>query len=248
MTGRLAILFLALVLAAPAAASQAPEELWREYPLDPLATTATGTSTPASPPRLTPPLRQPDAGPSAAVGAAVPASDDGRLGLWWLAAALVLVGAPLAVVVVRRRLEAIPARAAVDAWSRHPTARAHSRALRRFARAVEATRAPVAAPVECVVRREGVVRARFVAAVEPWPASQRTIASSRSFWNRGYGADQRADEARAAWDDLIEDLQADGWELAPAWGAQQGDARPTDVDEVRLIRTSHVGRDAARSG
>ena len=236
---RLAVTLVALVLAAPAAAGQAPEELWREYPLNPTPTSPDGTATP--PPRSAPPPQERDV-PSSAIGTTPSESDGGGFPIWWLVAATALVAAAAAVVALRRRLEAMPARAAVDAWTRKGGSGTHSNAVRRFAEAAEAARSPVAAPVECVVRREGVVRSRFVAEVQPLAGRQRTIASSRSFWRKGYSTDDREDEARRAWDDLIGGLQADGWEIAPAWGAQKRvEANASAVaDEIRLIRTLQV--------
>ena len=238
MTARLLIVLVALVLAAPAAAGQAPEELWREYPLEPTPTTSDAPSTTTPAPRFTPPVAQREIPPSAAVGTALTENGDSGLRTWWLAVIALGAGA-IAVVAVRRRLEAMPARAAVDAWTSQSGSEAHSGALRRFAEAADAARALAPAPVECVVRREGVVRSRFVAEVEPQAGRHTPIASSRSFWRRGTGTDDRDGEARRAWDDLIDGLQADGWEVAPAWGAQEGETRREEIapDEVRLIRT-----------
>ena len=246
MTARLLIVLVALVLAAPVAAGQAPEELWREYPLEPTPTTSDAPSTTTPAPRFTPPVAQREMPPSAAVGTALSENGDSGLRIWWLAVIALGAGA-IAVVAVRRRLEAMPARAAVDAWTSQSRSEAHSGALRRFAEAADAARALAPAPVECVVRREGVVRSRFVAEVEPQAGRHTPIASSRSFWRRGTGTDDREGEARRAWDDLINGLQADGWELAPAWGAQEGESRREEIapDEVRLIRTRRLAADTA---
>ena len=241
MIARLLIALVTLVLAAPAAAGQAPEELWREYPLVPTPTTTTDApSIPA--PRFTPPVAPREIPPSAAVGTALNETGDSGIRTWWLVAIVALGAAPIAVVAVRRRLEAMPARAAVEAWTSQPRSEAHSGALRRFSEAADAARPLAPAPVECVVRREGVVRSRFVAEVERQAGRHKPIASSRTFWRHGTGTDECDGEARKAWDDLIDGLEADGWELAPAWGAQEGESRPHDVapDEVRLIRTTRL--------
>ena len=254
MTARLLIVLVALVLAAPAAAGQAPEELWREYPLEPTPTTSDAPSTTTPAPRFTPPVAEREIPPSAAVGTALTENGDSGLRTMWLAvlrtmwlAVIALCAGAIAVIAVRRRLEAMPARAAVDAWTSQSRSEAHSGALRRFAEAADAARALAPAPVECVVRREGVVRSRFVAEVEPQAGRHTPIASSRSFWRRGTGTDDREGEARRAWDDLIDGLQADGWELAPAWGAQEGESRREEIapDEVRLIRTRRLAADTA---
>lgn len=245
----LVVLALALALAAPSAARDgAPEELWRAFPLEPRQSAGGSPLAPLAPPvpreaPLAPPVPR-DVPPSAAV-AVVSTGDESAFEVWWVFLAATLVAVPIAVVVVRRRLEAIPARAAVAAWSREPSARRpESPLLQRFARAAEASRVGPAAPVECVVRREGVVRSRFVAELEPHAGRQRTIAISRSFWRRGHG--ERADyEAREAWDDLIGGLEAKGWELAPAWGAREDQVRRHEgaLDDVRLVRAPRLALD-----
>ncbi len=233
----LVVVALALALAAPATAQDgSPEELWRAFPLEPGQTSAGGS--PAAP--LTPPVQR-EVPSSGAVGI-VSTGDESAFQVWWLVLAVTLVAVPFVVVVVRRRLEAIPARAAVAEWSRDPSQRrAESPLLQRFARAAVASRAGPAAAVECIVRREGVVRSRFVAELEPHAGLQRTIATSRSFWRRGHGGDAD-DEARQAWDDLIGGLEAEGWEIAPAWGAREGQVRRHEgaLDEVRLVRTPRL--------
>lgn len=235
MIARCALLVLvSLALAAPAFGADAPpQELWREYPLFPTETGAAGT--PTGP--LTPPVQR-DVTPDGVVGIVQP-DESGSLPLWWLVAAAALVTAPLAVFLVRRRLEAIPGRAAVAAWRRKPTSRSpHSPLLERFAFAAEAMEGSGRlAAVECVVRREGSVRSRFVAEVEPQTGRQRTIASSRTFWRRGYGAGGDRD-ARRAWEELIGGLEANGWQIAPAWGAQAEAPRPDGgiPDSIQLVR------------
>ena len=244
MSTRFVIVLAALVLAAPAGAGQAPEELWREYPLEPTPTTSDAPSTTTPAPRFTPPVAQREIPPNAAVGTALTTEGDGVPAIWWLAA-VALGAAAIAVVAVRRRLEEMPARAAVEAWTSQPGSEARSDALRRFAEAADAARALAPAPVECVVRREGVVRSRFVAEVEPQAGRPTPIASSRSFWRRGTGTADGDGEARKAWDDLIDGLEADGWELAPAWGAQEVESRRDQIapEEVRLIRAPRLPAD-----
>jgi len=226
----------ALALATPAVGAEGPpQELWRAYPLAPTDTTPVGS--PSGP--MLPPIQR-ELPPSSAIGVVVPSEDGGGVPTWWLGGVAALVAASVGVLLVRRRLEAIPARAAVAAWRREPMSSAtHSPLLERFSRAAEAMGgAGPGTAVECVVRREGIVRSRFVAELEPHAGRQRTIASSRSFWRRGYGAGALDEDARGAWEELIDGLEADGWQIAPAWGARKAEPR-TDADisdTVQLVR------------
>jgi len=230
------VVLLTLALAAPALGASgtgSPEELWRAYPLGPETTSSGSPSEP-----LTPPVQR-ELPPSAIV--AIVPSDDGGAFPWWLIGAATLVASVVGVILVRRRLEAIPARAAIAAWRREPLSSSPQLpSLERFSRTVEAVAGPgPGAAVECVVRREGVVRSRFVAELEPQAGRERTIASSRSFWRRGGGAGATDKEARRAWDELIGGLEADGWQIAPSWGAREAEPRPEDEipDTIQLVRS-----------
>ena len=72
--------------------------------------------------------------------------------------------------------------------------------------------APLSVPAEFVpyvTRRSGLVRSRYVVVTDD---SGRTAERSRAFWLIGDAAAQQR-RAEAAWDDLANQLRADGWEL-----------------------------------
>jgi hypothetical protein len=67
-------------------------------------------------------------------------------------------------------------------------------------------------PVPYITRRSGLVRSRYVVVTAD---SGRALRQSRAFWRIGGAVAQRR-RAEAAWDDLANDLRADGWELDTA--------------------------------
>jgi hypothetical protein len=74
---------------------------------------------------------------------------------------------------------------------------------------IEAPRSVPAEFVPYVTRRSGLVRSRYVVVTDD---SGRTAERSRAFWLIGDAAAQQR-RAEAAWDDLANQLRADGWEL-----------------------------------
>ena len=70
-------------------------------------------------------------------------------------------------------------------------------------------------PRRSVVRRTGILRSRFVVVADAMAGDFEAVASSKSFWNVGPDT-SRARAAEDAWDDLMNDLHADGWEPDPA--------------------------------
>lgn len=223
----MAILALVGALAAPASAGEAPPtELWREYPLEPPATVE--TPAPAAP------FRPPVTAPSTAVGVALPTGGEDDKRFWWIALGLALASAPVAFLVARRRLYRMSARVARRAGAAlGRPARPSRPVFGRVLRGDDPSRA--VAPgvwVACVVRREGVIRSRFVAELQPPVGQQRTIASSRRFWRRPRSRRPSAeDEERQAWESLLGGLASEGWEVVPPWGAAEG-VRPDTFGAV----------------
>ena len=66
-----------------------------------------------------------------------------------------------------------------------------------------------------VVRRTGILRSRFVVVADAMAGDFEAVASSRSFWNVGRDT-SRARAAEDAWDELMNNLRAAGWEPDPA--------------------------------
>jgi hypothetical protein len=64
-----------------------------------------------------------------------------------------------------------------------------------------------------ITRRSGLLRSRYVVVADH--SGGRTLRRSRAFWRIGDAAVQQR-KAEAAWDDLANDLRADGWELDTA--------------------------------
>jgi hypothetical protein len=68
-------------------------------------------------------------------------------------------------------------------------------------------------PIPFITRRSGLLRSRYVVVADLWGGP--TLRRSRAFWQIGGAAAQQR-RAEAAWDDLANDLRADGWELDTA--------------------------------
>ena len=64
-----------------------------------------------------------------------------------------------------------------------------------------------------ITRRSGLLRSRYVVVADH--SGGRTLRRSRAFWRIGGAAVQQR-KAEAAWDDLANDLRADGWEVDTA--------------------------------
>jgi hypothetical protein len=216
-----------LAFAAPARAQDGPTKLWSEYPLVPKVEQA--APSPVGP--FLPPS-----------GVESPVKDGSSGTGYWLpllalVAVALLVAArfarPLAATgtdVVGRRVAAFRGRTQLRP---RPTRRARSRSAGRTrsrsgpsptqyaptmvptaeveieaSRSLRADEREEHAPF--ITRRSGVVRSRYVV-VADHPAG-RTLQRSRAFWQIGGAAAQQR-RAEAAWDDLANDLRADGWEL-----------------------------------
>jgi hypothetical protein len=197
---------LAFTTSGAAQREEMPTELWSAFPL---VQEVERTSTP----RVAPFLPPTDSGTA-------PAADDAPpWGMWTLAAA---AGVAM-LLVATRLLRPAPAR------RRRREAPVELRPRpRHLPRPVE-TRRPLAQyapsptlvlagapeePSRSVVRRTGLLRSRYVVLEGRSPGEQETVASSRSFWNVG-GGELRERVAEDAWDDLMNDLRAEGWEPDP---------------------------------
>jgi hypothetical protein len=206
----LAILAIAAVALAPSAAAQGeemPTQLWSEFPL---VQEVERTGTPSVGPFL----------PPSDSGTAPVSDDPAPWGLWALAAA-----AGLAALLVATRL----ARPAPVTRPRERDApvqlRPHPHRLPRPAgpRRPLAQYAPSPSlvladapeePWRSVVRRTGLLRSRYVVLEGQSPDEREPVATSKSFWNVG-GSGMRERVAEDAWDDLMNDLRASGWEPEP---------------------------------
>ena len=201
----------ALLLAATASAQseELPTELWSEYPL--VQEVERNGSASIGP--FLPPV-DPSAEP--AVGGGTP------LAVWFVAVALGL----LAILAVTRMtlstapstrrgrpLHAVqPPAVPRRTWS-SPT----STPLAQYA--PEDSPVPDVIdddePRRSVVRRTGILRSRFVVVADAMAGDFEAVASSRTFWNVGRDT-SRERAAEDAWDELMDDLRAAGWEPDPA--------------------------------
>ena len=222
----------ALAIAAPAEAQDAPTKLWSEYPLVPKVEHA-------APPSVAP-FR-----PPVGVEPAAPDEPSGSgywLPLLGVAAIVLLVAAglarPLAATgtsVVGRPVAAVRRRAQLRS---RPARRSRSRSrgktrwgtgaspIQYAPTTATAAEVELGAPhalhaeevaehVPFITRRSGLVRSRYVVVVDDSGGRRRTLRRSRVFWEIGRAAAQQR-RAEAAWDDLANDLRADGWELDTA--------------------------------
>ena len=228
----LAALLVALTLAVPARAQDAPTELWSEYPLVPKVEQA--APSPVGP--LLPP-RDEDS----------PVADDSsgsnHLLLLLAVAAIALLlgtrlvrqGTPTGGHVLGQRVGALRGRA--RQLRTRPTRRQPTRSADRTRTAPRPVQyAPTAEPADEIVvgveapaspraeereapepepyitRRSGLLRSRYVVLTDDTgPALRR----SRAIWRFG-GAERQLRSAERAWHDLANDLRADGWELDAA--------------------------------
>ena len=224
---RLAIPAVALLLGLGAAGpvraqnGDLPTELWSEYPLQPKVEQAA--------PSPVGPFLPPGGGES-------PLTDRSSSTSYWLpflaVVAIALLVAtrfarPLATTgahVLDRRVGAL--RGGTRRLRTRTTGRARSRSPTRSPGRTRSRRLPVQyaptsvapdeveapQPVPYITRRSGLVRSRYVVVTDD---SGRALRRSRAFWRMGGAAAQRR-RAEAAWDDLANDLRADGWELDTA--------------------------------
>jgi hypothetical protein len=222
----------ALLLAAPAAAQDGgmPTELWSEYPL---VQTVERTSQPGLGPFLP---------PTDAVVA--PGSEDTPP---WGLLALAAAAGVMALLVATRLTRPAPASRGGDQGSapvqlRPPPAqpRVSSTSLPLAQYAPSPSLLLVDAPEEplrSVVRRTGLVRSRFVVLERTSPGAQDAVASSRSFWSVG-GASLRERRAEDAWDELMNELRASGWEPDPT---RRSDfyvlLQPIETDVATIVPT-----------
>jgi hypothetical protein len=199
---------IALGLATSAAAQEEemPTELWSEFPL---VQEVERASTPSVGPFLPPT----DSGTAPGSAAAPP------WGLWALAAAAGMV----ALLVATRLARAAPAerrrdREAAVQLRPHPhdlPRPSRARALAQYAPPPSLVLADAPKePWRSVVRRTGLLRSRYVVLEGQSLGEQEPVAASRSFWNVG-GVGMRERVAEDAWDDLMNDLRASGWEPDP---------------------------------
>jgi hypothetical protein len=204
----------ALLLAASASAEseQPPTELWSEYPL--VQEVERDGSASVGP--FLPPV-DPGAGAEAVAG-------DGTtpLAVWLVAITLGLL-AILAITRVtllaapsarrEQRPHAVRLRPAPRGSWRSPT----SRPLAQYAPTDESVPDVESGdePRRSVVRRTGILRSRFVVVADAMAGDFETVTSSRSFWNVGRDT-SRERAAEDAWDALLNDLRAAGWEPDPA--------------------------------
>ena len=223
-------------LATPAwAEDRMPTDLWSEYPL--VQEVQRVQSTTIGP--LLPPTTADDAAPP---GGTTPWS------LWLAlsavaAAALLLAvrrAAPLAASVARPRARP---RRSKPMQLRGPTSRPRAPARRR--RAQYAPLPPVAVaepdierePRRYVTRRSGFLRSRFVVAADEPGGKVTRLGGSRSFWRVGNSA-RREHAAEDAWNDLMNDLRAKGWEPS---SAQPSDfyilLRPVETEPSSILPT-----------
>ena len=201
----------ALLLAATASAQseELPTELWSEYPLvQEVERDGSANVGPFLPP----------VGPGAepAAGGGTP------LAVWFVAGALGLlailavtrVTLPTAPSIRRGRpLHAVRPSAVPRGTWRSPT----SAPLAQYAPADSPVPDVIGGddPRRSVVRRTGILRSRFVVVADAMAGDFEAVASSRTFWNVGRDT-SRERAAEDAWDELMDDLRAAGWEPDPA--------------------------------
>jgi len=200
---------LLLVATASAQSEEPPTELWSEYPL---VQEVERSGSPNVGPFL-PPVNP---GTEPVAGGTTPWA------VWLVAVALGL----LAILAVtrgtlstapaarrERQPRAIRLRPPPRGTWRSPT----SRPLAQYAPADSSVPDVVGGdePRRSVVRRTGIVRSRFVVVADAMAGDFEAVARSRSFWNIGRDT-SRDRAAEDAWDELMNDLRAAGWEPDPA--------------------------------
>jgi hypothetical protein len=91
-------------------------------------------------------------------------------------------------------------------------------------------------PRRYVVRRTGLLQARFVVVADEPGGEVKQLSGSRSFWRVGAaGARERA--AAEAWDELIDALRAEGWEPATQRSDYYVLLRRVDDGSVSILPT-----------
>jgi hypothetical protein len=228
LTTPVVALVVGLAFAAPARAQDAPTKLWSEYPLVPKVEQAA--------PSPVGPFLPPSGGES-------PVKDDSSDTGYWLPLLAVVAVALLVATRFARPLAATGGHALhgrigpVRRRTRRPrpTMRSPTRPAERPLSGRQPVQyAPTTVPAEAeieaprslradereehmpmpfITRRSGLLRSRFVVVADLWGG--RTLRRSRAFWMIG-GAAAEQRRAEAAWDDLANDLRADGWELDTA--------------------------------
>jgi hypothetical protein len=248
-----AALLVGAVLVGPAGAqSDMPTELWSEYPVVQKVQRTQQTEQTSIGPLLPP--TNPDAAP-------VP-SETTRWSLWLPVVAVgllvVLFAARTAVPVATSGIRTVAGgtRRVRGVATRRPRVR-RTRPI-QLREAPPRTRAParrrgtqyaplppvaVAEPdVErearhYVARRTGFLRSRFVVVADEPGGKMTHLRASRSFWRVG-GDARREGAADDAWNDLVNDLRATGWEPA---SAQPSDfyvlLRPVDTSPSSIVPT-----------
>lgn len=199
----LAALGLVLVDGAAAQGEELPTELWAEYPLVP-------DIEPVTTPRVGPFLP-----PSDAVSDPV---SDGATPVWSVVA-LVAAGLVLALLATRLAGPALTAprgRRGRPVQLRPPAERGPrpsvSAPLGQYAPSPTPVVADAPPPVwRSVYRRTGLLRSWYVVLEGRSVDDQKPIATSRTFWRVG-GTEMRDRGAEEAWDELMNDLRASGWE------------------------------------
>ena len=68
-------------------------------------------------------------------------------------------------------------------------------------------------PDNYIARRSGLLRSRYVVVSHELGRTEE-LARSRGFWRLG-GATRQLRASERAWDDLVDDLRAAGWDLDP---------------------------------
>ena len=216
-----------LVLAPAGQAERAagtPKKLWSQYPLEPKGRQAAPAPRPAEP--FLPPVQ-----------AETPVSDGQPGWILWLAVAaagaFLLLAAARPLVTSRGHVGGRRSVHAVAARTRHlgerarrarPTMRMPTRPRRRAGphphrRPAVAQYAPLSVVVEeapreavpYVTRRSGFLRSRYVVMVDE-AGRTHELRRSRAFWQIGRHSWQRR-MAEDAWDELANDLRAEGWEV-----------------------------------
>ena len=205
-------LLLVAVVAAPAAArDDPPTSLWEEYPLHP----AEPADTPAAKAPFTPPVGRDM--PASGITVFDPGQENGGgENLAWRLAALAALALGAVALLVGSRVVRAGAGWAISAGARAKPQVSSEAVLRPGA--------------TCVVHPVGDEPSRFVAELEH-DGGRRLIATSQPFRSvRSSGKLHLDAEAWRAWHGLIDELEAAGWQLLPAWGAQSGD--PITAEEA----------------
>ena len=202
---------LALVLPATGRAQgeEMPTELWSEYPL--LRDAERNRGAPSIGPFL-PPF---DTGAEPAAG-----GEPTPWAIWIVATALGLLAITavtrVALPAVSPRSERAPRGVLPRPRSRRTWGASESRPLGQYAPSSSVVLYDVdeRESRRSVVRRTGILRARFVVLADAMAGDYEAVSRSRSFWNVGPVASREL-SAEDAWDELMNDLRVAGWEPDP---------------------------------